>query len=226
MIRRSLSVPFPGCRQAYRRLCQVQGEVMAKKKYYAVRKGKKTGLFETWDECRAQVSGFSGAEYKSFPTKEEAEGYLDQDGHEASGEEGEDCLKIYVDGSYFEGEFSYGMVVLEDGKEHTFFQKVEDKELAKMRNVAGEIKGAEAAMQYAIDHGAKRLVIYHDYEGIAKWCNGAWKANLQGTQAYRDFYNQAKELVDISFVKVAGHTGDKYNDMADELAKKALGIGN
>ncbi len=199
---------------------------MAKKKYYAVRKGKKTGLFETWDECKMQVDGFSGAEYKSFPTKEEAEGYLAGDAHEASGTEGEDCLKIYVDGSYFEGEFSYGMVVLDNGTEHTFFQKVEDKELAKMRNVAGEIKGAEAAMQYAIDHGAKRLFIYHDYEGIAKWCNGAWKANLQGTQAYRDFYRKAKELVDISFVKVAGHSGDKYNEMADELAKKALGIGN
>ena len=30
--------------------------------------------------------------------------------------------------------------------------------------------------------------------------------------------------LDISFVKVRGHSGDKYNDMADELAKKAAGI--
>ena len=46
---------------------------MAKQKVYAVRKGKKTGVFTSWDECSASVSGFPGAEYKGFLTKEEAE---------------------------------------------------------------------------------------------------------------------------------------------------------
>ena len=46
---------------------------MAKKKIYAVRKGHKTGLFYTWDECKKQVNGFSGAEYKSFQTLDELE---------------------------------------------------------------------------------------------------------------------------------------------------------
>lgn len=197
---------------------------MAKKKYYAVRKGKRTGLFETWDECKAQTDGFSGAEYKSFSTKEEADEYLNGNRCEAAENRKDDCVKIYVDGSYYNGEYSYGMVVLQDGKEYTFSEKVENPLLTAMHNVAGEIKGAEAAMQYAIDHGIKNLVIYHDYEGIAKWCNGAWQAKKPGTQAYRDFYNKAKEQVNISFAKVTGHSNDKYNDMADELAKKALGI--
>ncbi len=38
------------------------------KKYYVVWKGRKTGLFSTWEECSAQVSGFPDAEYKSFPS--------------------------------------------------------------------------------------------------------------------------------------------------------------
>ena len=46
---------------------------MAKKKIYAVRKGNKTGLFYSWDECKKAVHGYSGAEYKGFLTKEEAE---------------------------------------------------------------------------------------------------------------------------------------------------------
>ena len=33
------------------------------KKYYAVRAGRKTGIFETWDECRAQTTGFKGASF-------------------------------------------------------------------------------------------------------------------------------------------------------------------
>ena len=49
---------------------------MAKKKIYAVRKGHKTGLFYTWDECKKAVYGYSGAEYKGFLTKEEAEAFL------------------------------------------------------------------------------------------------------------------------------------------------------
>ncbi|MGQ3380585.1 ribonuclease H1 domain-containing protein [Priestia endophytica] len=46
---------------------------MAKKKYYVVWAGRKTGIYTTWDECKAQVHGFQGARYKSFPTLEEAE---------------------------------------------------------------------------------------------------------------------------------------------------------
>ncbi len=47
---------------------------MAKKqKYYVVWKGYKTGIFDSWAECAAQTSGFPGAEYKSFDSREEAE---------------------------------------------------------------------------------------------------------------------------------------------------------
>ena len=45
------------------------------KKYYAVRTGRKTGVFMTWAECQKQVTGFSGAEFKSFPTMEEAQAF-------------------------------------------------------------------------------------------------------------------------------------------------------
>ncbi|BBB48000.1 ribonuclease H1 domain-containing protein [Pelolinea submarina] len=46
---------------------------MAKQKYYVVWKGKKTGIFTSWEECSAQVSGFNGAEYKSFEDRRQAE---------------------------------------------------------------------------------------------------------------------------------------------------------
>lgn len=45
-------------------------------KYYAVRKGRKSGIFTTWDEAKAQVDGFSNARFKSFPTYEEAEKFM------------------------------------------------------------------------------------------------------------------------------------------------------
>lgn len=45
---------------------------MPKPKYYVVWKGRKTGVFTTWQECSAQVTGFNGAEYKSFENYEVA----------------------------------------------------------------------------------------------------------------------------------------------------------
>lgn len=45
-------------------------------KYYAVRKGRIPGIYHSWDECRAQVDKFSGAEFKSFHSEKEAELYL------------------------------------------------------------------------------------------------------------------------------------------------------
>ena len=217
---------------------------MAKKKFYAVKQGRKTGIFLTWDDCKKQVMGYPGAIYKSFGTREEAEAYLgvtgaqtDQKDREAGitrsvslrnnkSENTENAVEIYVDGSYHAAtkEFSYGMVVLVDGKEEKFSQKMTDPELAQMRNVAGEIKGSEAAMQYALDHKIPSIIIYHDYQGIASWCNGDWKANKPGTIAYRDFYREASRKIKIQFRKVKGHSNDKYNDMVDQLAKEALGI--
>ena len=39
-------------------------------------------------------------------------------------------------------------------------------------------------------------------------------------------YEEMKQYVQIKFVKVKGHSNDKYNDYADMLAKSALGIGD
>ena len=46
---------------------------MAKQKFYVVWSGVKPGIYASWDECKAQVSGFENARYKSFETLELAE---------------------------------------------------------------------------------------------------------------------------------------------------------
>lgn len=49
---------------------------MAKSKFYAVRVGHKPGVYLTWADCQAQINHYSGAQYKSFPTRAEAEAFL------------------------------------------------------------------------------------------------------------------------------------------------------
>jgi ribonuclease HI len=44
-----------------------------KAKFYVVWKGRKTGVFSSWEACAAQVQGFAGARYKSFTSRLAAE---------------------------------------------------------------------------------------------------------------------------------------------------------
>ena len=194
-------------------------------KYYAVKEGRNIGVFGTWEECKAQVDGYSGAVYKSFKTMDEAKAFIGIKVKEVIDTDDDEAV-AYVDGSFnaATNEFSYGAVIFYDNKEIHLKEKFDNEEMATMRNVAGEIYGSMAAMQYAMDKGIKKIKIYHDYEGIAKWCQGLWKTNKSGTIAYKSFYDEAKTKVKIEFVKVKGHSGDKYNDLADKLAKEALGI--
>lgn len=46
---------------------------MPKKKFYVVWKGRKTGVFTSWNVCKTQIDGFEGAQYKAFTNLDEAE---------------------------------------------------------------------------------------------------------------------------------------------------------
>mmetsp|Transcript_16448 Transcript_16448/g.27031 ORF Transcript_16448/g.27031 Transcript_16448/m.27031 type:complete len:289 (+) Transcript_16448:1618-2484(+) len=49
---------------------------MAKSNWYAVAKGRSPGIYQTWDECKANTAGFSGAIFKTFKTREEALAFM------------------------------------------------------------------------------------------------------------------------------------------------------
>lgn len=210
-------------------------------KFYAVKNGKNPGIYTSWEKCREQVEGFSGAEYKSFAKKSEAQEYLGiakkkkpappepntREGHPAPQEIESTCAAaVYVDGSYSvsTGEYAFGAVFFIDGKMYTFSHKYPNDELAKMRNVAGELAGASFAMKYAYKLGLDSLEIFYDYAGIECWATGKWKVNLAGTRDYVLLYRKLSPQLRVKFSKVKGHSGDLYNDFADRLAKNELGI--
>lgn len=47
-----------------------------KKKYYAVKRGRASGIFLSWEECKKQIDGFGGAVYRGFMTLSDAEAWL------------------------------------------------------------------------------------------------------------------------------------------------------
>lgn len=200
------------------------------KNYYAVKEGRKTGIFRTWDECEAQVKGYSNAKYKKFSTYEEAldfmEGVIKPSKEIDIMELKQNEMIAYVDGSFDSDNkyYSFGAVIFTDQGKETYSKKEKDVNLVDMRNVAGEIKGAIFAMEEALNRHKEVLYLYYDYAGIEKWAVGEWKTNKYGTKEYKKYYDSVKDRLRVVFIKIKAHSGNKYNEEADILAKEALGI--
>ena len=221
------------------------------KKYYAVKIGKVPGIYFSWDDCKTQVHGFKGAIYKSFDNISDAENFINSGSdttvesadseckseNDSSGEKTfgndmddfslseEECI-AFVDGSYNIStcEYGYGMVIISKDGEKEFSEKGLNDKDAELRNVAGEILGSMKAIEYGINSGYKKIIIAFDYEGIRSWALGTWKTNKDATKRYKEFFDEHKTLIDIEFKKIKAHSKNKYNDMADRLAKKAVGV--
>mgnify|MGYP001658301001 CR=1 FL=1 len=211
---------------------------MAKKKIYAVRKGHKTGLFDTWAECQKATAGYSGAEFRGFTDKEEALAFLGMKTaksvakdrlKEAAGEVEvpEDMVIAYVDGSFEQRikTYAFGCVLLTpDGQEIRRSGSGKDEAGVAIRNVAGEMCGSMEAVKWAMEHHYPAIEIRYDYEGVEKWVTGVWRAKTPLTSQYAEYMKQAGKSIRISFCKVAAHTGNHYNEEADRLAKAALNV--
>jgi ribonuclease HI len=104
---------------------------MAKKKWYAVKRGRIPGVYTEWPEAEVQVKGFAGARFKGFPSEEEAQLWVEgklvekkspagksrtvrSNSENAAPREGsEDYIVIYTDGGAINnpGPGGYGVVL-------------------------------------------------------------------------------------------------------------------
>lgn len=214
---------------------------MAGKVYGVVLSDNKSGLFYSWPDAQAFIkTNPSNAKYKSFKTEPEAKAYIesllelsdphdieaDLMAHENSIPVDKTCI-AYVDGSFNQKKalWGYGVVMYTAATpEHKLELNGSGGAYADSRNVTGEVYGAMIAVRQAIKSGMKRIVIYHDYAGIADWVTGAWKPNTEMTQKYTAWMTAQKDKIEIKFEKVKGHTGVELNERCDQLAKTACGI--
>ena len=191
-------------------------------KFYAVKEGRKTGIFTTWAECQEQVVKYKGATYKSFSTIKEAQEYLGQADEGNKSPDYQDHLSpdtcvAYVDGSNTETQVGSSAILV-------LGASTNNPEMMKSRNVSGEVNSAVMAISAAIKIGRKKIVVIHDFLGIRCWATGEWDADSEIAKKYVSFINSVSNKIDIEFVHVKGHTGNAGNEMADVAAKIMAGV--
>lgn len=224
---------------------------MEKQKYYAVAKGRKTGVFSSWSECKSSVHGFKGAVFKSFSSLEEAKDYLEK--HSEKIEyididfEGEYLFEgdipipvlskplntgdviVYVDGSVNKekGKVGFGYIVYYEDKIYPGYGYKEGKDYLSMLNVSGEILSVINAFE-VIDtlDGVERIEIRYDYKGIEDWSTKAWSAKKPITAMYADLMDIVMKSYNgnVVFKHIDGHTGEPGNEAVDILAKTGCGV--
>lgn len=86
--------------------------------------------------------------------------------------------------------------------------------------IGGEVVAVLQGLDRAIFKGYKHAEIVYDYLGIEMWTTGEWQAKSEIANAYVYHLKNYNKKIDISFKKVKSHSGNKFNDEADRLAKK------
>lgn len=196
-------------------------------KFYAVKNGRSIGIYNNWSDCEKQVKGFPSASYKAFSNLDDAKEFLlnEPNKKEISLSESENNIAVaYVDGSYDKEikVYGYGSIIFYNGKKHIINGNGNESGLVELRNVAGELIASIKTIEYAIERKINELHINYDYLGIEKWFTGEWKSNTDLTRKYREYAENVKNKINIKFIKVKSHSGNKYNDEVDSIARNSI----
>jgi ribonuclease HI len=222
---------------------------MPKTKFYAVRKGRQPGIYQTWTECAAQVNGYEGAQYKSFATRAEAEAYLRATPRarasvppvpasraarkrsastDAAPAGDPPQLALYTDGGCLvnPGPGGYAAVILHKGRRLELsggFRRTTNNRMELMACIAGLAKLGEPCS----------VTLYTDSQYVVKSLTRGWAKQWRAARWIRerrrvpnaDLWAQLLDLFDRHRVMVEwvrGHAGDPENERCHELATKAL----
>ncbi len=170
---------------------------MPKQRYYVVWKGRKRGVFNSWEECEAQVKGFVDAQYKAFESRAEAQrafvgAYADYKGKAASTQKwlfspAKPILPSLVVDAACSG--SPGPVEFRGVETETGKQIFRDGPFADGTNNVGEFLAIARAMKWLEGHHLD-WPIYSDSENAIGWVKaGKCRTKLVRTRANEKLFD-------------------------------------
>lgn len=160
-----------------------------KVKYYAIKKGKTTGIFTDWNQCKEYVIGYKEAIYKSFTTQQEAKNYLFDNNQNNNQNNVQDNNQLYIDDKidyiFCDGSEIKGTSKAGYGIYYPKYQIKENFQLLNQTNNQAEIKAIIRAFEILINNHQKnkKYIIVSDSKyvinslliWIPKWKQNLWK---------------------------------------------------
>ena len=200
---------------------QIQGN---KGKWYAVKSvdGKIVNYITPNFIAFERMVNYHKAVSKSCNSLEEAKRYLGL--VDFKSKIGPEIAVAYVDGTYDRelGMYGSGIYICHNDKEIEIKKSGSDETMVASRHIAGEINAAMIAMNFAIEKGVKKLVLYYDFKGLWTLAMGFVDPHVPTTIKYVNFCEKALRKLDVEFRHVTSHSGNIGNVHADALAKAAL----
>jgi len=180
-------------------------------KFYAVKKGRRPGIYSSWPECQEQIKGFSGAIFKSFPTKAEAEKFIQEVEKPAKFDR-----VFYTDGSFQNG--VSGGAAVDTNEKRVYYRRNEEKEL--QTNSRGELLGIILALKNAKQR--ETIHVFTDSQYCINILQNGYSIsdNKDLVETYLEL-KQNKQLV-VFLEYVQAHVGHYYNELADTYAEQSL----
>lgn len=134
----------------------------------------------------------------------------------------------YVDGSAKKNLIGWAGIIYDNkNPDAPIYEKrgrVEGKYARHLRNIAGELAATLKVLEHAVSQNLKKICIVFDYLGIQKYAVGAWTPHDPFIKEYVIRFKELNRLIDVEFFKIPSHTGLPGNELADTLAKKAIGM--
>ena len=202
---------------------------MSKNLFYAVIKGRNPGIYTTWKETESETKGFSGAIYKGFSTKKEAEEFINKSTITIKHDQPKTISNktiIYTDGSCVNKICGFGIVILTPNNDkYTYYGKVPlcafDNVKKRQYNDVAELYAIYAALTFikgdAILYTDCNYAIVTLTSYINDWIKNNTIKNKENNQLLLAIYDEMKNR-NIEFQHVNSHVGIKYNEECDKLA--------
>ena len=173
---------------------------MGKQKYYAVRCGRRVGIFDNWAECQKQISGYPGQDFKSFPNRKEAEEYLN-DGCNFTNEYylDSDSIIVYIDILCLDDSNigSYGIRIIYNGKCRIEYGKFnyQEKDIREVYSyILTIIKVLEIINKY--NYSSKKVIIYSPNKDIVQIAS---RYNNEEIKGILSKFNNIRKNFEIEF---------------------------
>jgi ribonuclease HI len=214
---------------------------VASKKYYAVRKGHRTGIFTEWfgpNGAQAQVVGFPGAQYRGFPTRADAEAFLGESpaavqkapSVAAKRSGGDVQVVVYTDGGAIgnPGPGGYGVVIIPPTGERQElsggYRRTTNNRMELMACIVA-LEHLEPAAPILLFSDSRYMVDAINKGWVFGWQKRGWKKADGQPAKNPDLWKRLlKRLatLQVTFEWVKGHAGHEWNERCDQLAGQAM----